>query len=803
MSEAPAGLRRAVGDRSVLPTTLSVRFLVLFVLILASTASIYGYLGLRLGRAGETRVAGCLAGSALDEMRRFQPENMSRLIGSTTPVVTCVAPDVNLIVWSSVAGLLLVVVTTFVGYALAAPWRLRVRRRLLKPLAAYDPAAAAEVDRLVARYGLTRPPVALVAPLGHASHVYGTARRPLLCLAGATVRARGRDPERFTAIVLHELAHLRNRDTRPTLLATTAWRSFLVLAIVPYMALLAADVSGLRPRQIVFRGDDLHTTLAIAAMIALVLLTRLAVLRDRELSADGTAGRYDDGVLARHLRRPGLEPPARRPVVLRMHPTVEQRRRAAAEPWNLPSLSIWQLAGAGFGLSVLCQDAGTFAWQAALAAGFDPVPSGGTTYLLIAMVAVADIGPIGALAWLVEAVTWRHRVRELVAPARSPVLALAVGLGAGMILGEPGAVSAANASHWGVFDGVGDGSAGTAVVSALMLVGILAALSRWSWDNAGAWLPSVRGSLRRVSRWSAVAGTVAILPWYATWWSMHDEPVMGRAYLWTPGFAEALSFRYVPLPGAEWLQITYVPWDYLGWAPGVVVVTALPLFVTIAGLLRHRTPATPRWLAKADPELAFRPPDHRPPLGRAILIGAAGCALVLGAGTALARAAHAQLADSDLLNGADRVNYLHYLIATAAVLTTAVAAVAAAVATLSHRSRSVVFGLVAGLMVACVGGVAAPVLVGVARCGVLDQRACLGDHLGSDYRLFFGLAGTAQPVKAIVAGLIVAGLAAAVRRRSPAADRRPAGRPATVLIASGAASAVVLLAAAAWFNGSW
>lgn len=795
-NEATAVLRRAAGDPAVLPTTLSARFLVLFVLILASTGSIYGHLGLRLSRPGETRAAACLAATSHGDLRRVDPGTIAGLVGDTTPVLSCVAPDMDLIVASSLAGLLLVVTCTLLAGALSTGWRLRFRRGRFAPLDRYDPEAAAEVDRLVDGYRLPRRPVVLVGPPGDPSYVFGTGRRPHLCLARDTVRGRGRDPGQFTAIVLHELAHLKNRDTGPTLLVSTAWWSFLTLAVVPYLALLTADMFGLLPRARPFRHDDAHTVVAIAVMVALVALTRLGVLRDRELSADATAGRHAGrDTLVAFLDRCA---PARvtRPVILRTHPDLHRRRRVAAEPWTLPSLSFWQLIGAGIGLGVLSQDAGTFAWHALVATGTDPA----IPFLLIIVAAVANAGPIGALAWLVDSVVWQRRLTD---PARPPVAALAAGLGTGMLLGEPAAVSAANASHWGVFDGVGDGSAGAALVSALTLVGILAALSRWSWDNAGAWLPTVRGSLRRASRYGAVIGTVAVLPWYATWWSMHDAPLGARLYLWTPGFAEALTYRHVPLPAAEWVQMSYIPWDMLAWTPGVAVLTVLPVLVTMVGLLRRRPPRTPRWLGPGDATVVIRPADHRPAPTRALLIGAAGSALLVLTGTALATTAHAVLPGLDRLNGPDRVEFLHYLHAAATLLVAVIGAVTAAAATLSHPSRSAVFGLAAALMVACTGAATTPAMMGVARWGLIDPDSRLTARLFSDYQIFFSLTGTAQPVKVVVAGMMVAGLATMVRRRPPTTDRRPLGRAATVLTgaAVAGAAAVTSLAAAAWITG--
>ncbi|MEU8662325.1 M48 family metalloprotease [Actinoplanes philippinensis] len=920
MTAPPAGPRRAAGDPAVLPATLSARFLILFVLILATTASVWGYLGVRLGRPGETRVAACLQGTGLAGLPSYQPGAPPALIGDTVPVIACVAPDIPLIVWSSLAGPAALMACALTGYALATPWRLWRRRGRLRPLHTYDPAAAAKIDELIEGYGLPRHPVVMVAPAARDSFVFGTARRPLLCVAGETARKHARDPARFTGVVLHELAHLKNRDTGPTLLLGTAWRSFLALAAVPYLALLAADLTGLTPRITLFRHDDLHTMAAIAVLLTLVALTRQAVLRDRELTADATAGRHPSGAAtlaylttlrtppatSTASRDPGARSPrraalswgavaafgrraaarARRPRVLSTHPDIALRLRVAAEPWTLPSLSVAQLFGAGVGLAVLCQDAGTLAWQALIAAGVDPVPGPRMTFLLIMVVALATAGPIGALAWLVNVTAWQRRLTT----ARPPVAALALGLGAGMLAGEPAAVSAANASRWGVFDGVGDGAAGPAVVSALALIGILAALARWSWDNAGAWLPTIRGSLRRASRRSAVIGALAVLPWYATWWAMHDTPLHGRLYLWTPGFAEALTYGYLPLPAAEWLQITYIPWDMLGWAPGVAALTVLPVLVTTAGLLRSRTPRTPAWLTHATlpvsprppdpghrraadsagraaapsrpghvpgtddaesltasspgpghsltapahdstrtagpghltgadnaghlappPESGHspdadsagrisRPPDHRPSLGRAVLIGLVGAVVLLVAGTVLATAAHGTISGVYRQDRANLTGFLHYLMSTATLLTTAAGALAAAVTTAAHRSRSVVAGLVSALVVALAGAVATPALIGVAACGLPVGPGCLSDDPLDGYLILFGMAGTAQPVKAVIAGMMAAGLVATARRRPPTTERTPMRRTATVLISSGIVAALAVLSAATWLN---
>ncbi|GIF23068.1 Zn-dependent protease with chaperone function [Actinoplanes tereljensis] len=798
-------LRRALGDAA--PTTLSTRFLVFFVLILAATVSIYGYLGLRLGTSADSYATDCLADTGLDRLTRIEPAGIPGMIGSTTPVVACVGADMDVVIWSGVAGLLLLGTAAFAAYRLAPRWRRgRAPRALtpktwrvrLRPLAEYDPEAAAEVERLAHGFGLPAPPDLLTDPLGGSSFVFGSPRRPIFFLAGKTVRERQRDPDRFTAVVLHELAHLKNRDTRPSLLASTAWFSFLAVAVTPYLVLLVVDLAtpdpgGWRPAAMAAGRDDLHTTLAILTLVTLVVLTRFAVLRDRELTADATAGAHDDGgALLRHLTA-ASEPPTRMPVFLRRHPPLSLRRRAAADPWAVPPVSFAQLVMAGAGLSALSQDAGSTAWHALIAAGFDPQPSPRTSLILVTAVAVAVAGPLAALAWLIEATTWRARLRQLVEPTRSPALRLALALGGGMLLGEAGSVSAANASHWGVFDGVGDGNPGTAIASASALVAVVLALCRWSWDNAGAWLPTVRRSLRRVSHLSAVAGVAAVLPLYATWWSMHDEPLAGRVYLWTPGLAEALKFPYVPFPAGQWLQIVYVPLDSVALTPGIALLVVLPLLVTTAGLIRRPVDGTPRWLTDLAP-VEFRLPDNRPPIRRAIRAGAAGCVIFLLAGVALALAGRAVLPRAALNTPADTA-FLGYLLATATVLAIVVSAGTAAGTVLRRGSGDVVFGSIAALVVACFGAAVTPLLMILARCGPGLSDCGLHQPVRA-YLVFLSLSGTALPVKAVAAGMVVAGLAVAADRRSrDTATITP--RPPVTLAGIGIALSGTVLAAAA------
>lgn len=116
-------------------------------------------------------------------------------------------------------------------------------------------------------------------------------------------------------------------------------------------------------------------------------------------------------------------------------------------------------------------------------------------------------------------------------------MVFSISLAAGLLFGEPLAVIYADANVLGTFEGLRYGDARGAVFATLVLVATLAGVYRWSWENAGVWLPVVRGSLRRACRSTALVGWTAMAVFYAIWWVMKDSPMIGAFYLWTPELA--------------------------------------------------------------------------------------------------------------------------------------------------------------------------------------------------------------------------------------------------------------------------
>ncbi|MGK5627855.1 M48 family metalloprotease [Streptomyces sp. URMC 123] len=192
------------------------------------------------------------------------------------------------------------------GAALLLYWCLpRWRRRRLVPvvdrpgarpcpaLGRALPATLVEhLDELTRRSRLARRPDFVMDPSrsGAGAYVFGRAGRYTVCLYGGLVACRARDRRTFEAVVLHELAHLRNRDVDITYLTVALWRCFLSAVLIPYVllqsGLVAREWLGAESFHWSRTAPGVEEVLFSAFLVALVLLARADVLRSRELVAD-------------------------------------------------------------------------------------------------------------------------------------------------------------------------------------------------------------------------------------------------------------------------------------------------------------------------------------------------------------------------------------------------------------------------------------------------------------------------------------------------------------------------------------
>ncbi|MBY8863884.1 M48 family metalloprotease [Nocardia sp. CA2R105] len=145
------------------------------------------------------------------------------------------------------------------------------------------------LDELIESTGVPRSRVDFVVALPLLSRgavVFGRTRRPTVCLHNGLLDVRTSAPQRFSAVVLHELGHVRNRDVTITYLTEALWRAFLVGILLPYIVYYV-DYLALKP---VYWRDDtpevVWKVVVAVLLVAVVYLARADVLRSRELYAD-------------------------------------------------------------------------------------------------------------------------------------------------------------------------------------------------------------------------------------------------------------------------------------------------------------------------------------------------------------------------------------------------------------------------------------------------------------------------------------------------------------------------------------
>src|SRR5262245_7040078 len=180
-------------------------------------------------------------------------------------------------------------------YLLSPAWR--IRRGDLVPLTADQaPEMVEELRRLCRVAGLTQEPAFVWNPLNMACSglAFGLPGRRTVALSGGLSTKLWTDPDVFRAVVLHELAHLRNGDVDKAYSTVAIWWSFVFTALIPYTLVgVPWTDPAVAPRRV----------LSLVALVVVVYLLRNAALRAREIYADVRASAWPPfaGGLARAL----------------------------------------------------------------------------------------------------------------------------------------------------------------------------------------------------------------------------------------------------------------------------------------------------------------------------------------------------------------------------------------------------------------------------------------------------------------------------------------------------------------------
>lgn len=328
------------------PSETTLRFGLLVIFVLCGTAALYGAFEDAPTEATKcmsqvwsgVMMPGLEASSGTDGAQR-----MGALAAELSPRLAHCANMMRPGAMLKLAGIGLVMGAAVLLYRLYPGWMLRTRR--LEPVSTAGLSELEqELQRLLERAGLDRAPTFVWNPLaGGLPIVFGRRGRHYVALSGPFVTQYfHRDRDGFRAVMLHELAHIRNGDVAKTYFTRALWHAFVAVALVPAVAFLLwrlAQGRWLDAASLLFNGV-LWTTV--------IVLSGLAVLRAREYYADLRASAWDRG-----LRIDGMLAVLAAPTGagwrrwLRFHPDPQQRQGIVEDPSELLRLGFADVLGIG------------------------------------------------------------------------------------------------------------------------------------------------------------------------------------------------------------------------------------------------------------------------------------------------------------------------------------------------------------------------------------------------------------------------------------------------------------------------
>ena len=258
------------------------------------------------------------------------------------------------------------------------PARLRRRKKLTRLPADKDPKFQQQIAQLAQVANVSSTPTIEMGPglKSQNAQAFGLRHHYSLRLDGGLRLLMRKAPEVFRAIVLHELAHIVNRDVGRTYFAQALWRATVSLTIIPLvLGVSYFFVNGfiIKPLLNGFETLDWQQLLTrslptvilfaiqVAVTLGLVAAIRAGLLRIRETYADWRTALWGAAAgLGQILQPVANQEHPQRFSLWRLHPTARERLAALQHPealfqikLDLPFVVGWLLAFVVGGLFIL------------------------------------------------------------------------------------------------------------------------------------------------------------------------------------------------------------------------------------------------------------------------------------------------------------------------------------------------------------------------------------------------------------------------------------------------------------------
>lgn len=743
-------------DERVLGAGTGPRFVTLLLLMLTAGGAMILEVFRVMAHGDE---AGCSLAAGVDPADGSFWTASLRITGQAAAARFCLSLWAPAPPWWQIAGWPLVLMIA-AGLLFAVLPLHKARRSRVVPLEAVDQGGELRslVDELCATAGVSPRPRVVVDPAAASvgAVVFGRTRRPVVCLHGGLLVVRRSDPERFRAVLLHELAHIANRDVTLTYLTVALWRVFLGLVLLPYLLCLGYVVHGV----IASGGEPRLGRPAVLAFVMVVLLyfARSDALRSREIYADLAAVRWGADPHGWSVTTPPSGSAARRALdsfaeLWRTHPRWGLRQGALADPAPLFRTAVLPLFLIGtvpvLAVPQVIQQIAQYRIDF-------------TNNLMTLLVIV----PGALVTGVIVVALWRAVVYAVLTGTRVPSGAWAGGwLGAGMSAGL-------------VLSGFGSGWAWLPQRPPVLLVPVAAgaAFGWWVTQCARLWAGTARGRTLRPALASCVAAaSLAMMSWL-TWWLLAGATNLNRDWPTAEMVAQAIR-RWLPseaptgdLSAIPGLTVAQPLLDSVGETPmaalSVTVLWAVPLFAWASG----PAAGSPRWAP-----LRAALPKAPAPLRKVLLPGLVGGALACLAVVGVQAYVHTGQPVPAARGGLYALRYMALLLAALCLP----AALAAAVASTADRRYRLLGALIAAQTATLLGVAAMTLLVSVDGCiaplGVLSDScawrpAWRRPLFGYDFVLNNALVLSAL-------GALVTALAATLLRRPDAPAAAPSRGP--------------------------